>query len=213
MYQPSHFQENRPALLTGLIAAYPLATVLYHGAQGIEANLLPLLWQAVPGTPGKLIGHLAGPNPLAQADGQMVSVLFHGPDAYVSPNWYPSKAEQHKAVPTWNYAVVEARGRLHCYRDPARLTALLTELTTRFEAGQARPWRLEEAPADWLAQLYRVIVGVEIELDSLQGKFKLSQNRPAADIAGTLAGLRASGDSRSAALADWMERSAAATQA
>ena len=204
MYQPKHFRETRAEPLQSLIASYPLATVIVNQESGLEINLLPMLLDAAAGQHGTLLGHVASGNPLAQLDGLPATVLFHGPDGYISPNWYPSKQQHGKAVPTWNFAVVQARGRIRTYRDPARLTALLTRLTDQFESSQATPWQVSDAPADFLAQMHKAIVGIDIVLDSLEGKFKLSQNRSPADFAGTLQGLRATGKAGDATLADWM---------
>lgn len=206
MYQPAHFVEQRPELLHALIAAYPLASLILVGPNGIEANSVPLLLDPARGPLGTLYGHVAANNPLLALAGQAALVQFHGPDAYVSPGWYPSKQVNGKVVPTWNYALVEARGTLQTVSDTARLEAILHALTDRFEATQAAPWTLDHAPADYRAQLYRAIVGIEIPLDSLIGKFKLSQNRPADDYAGTLAGLSAEGTPNALAVADWMQR-------
>ncbi|MGQ5525116.1 FMN-binding negative transcriptional regulator [Chitinimonas sp. PSY-7] len=205
MYQPSSFQETRPELLKALIADYPQATVLAVGPNGIEANLLPMMLTHSHQT-DRLIGHVAASNPLAKMAGSQVTVLFHGPDAYVSPNWYPSKAQHHKVVPTWNYMVVEGRGVLRTFQDETALKALLDRLTTRFEANQRRPWQLSDAPAEFVSQMMRVIVGIEISLSSLQGKFKLSQNRSAEDFLGTIAGLRATGEAKAMDVANWMKR-------
>jgi transcriptional regulator len=120
-----------------------------------------------------------------------VLVVFQGPQAYVTPSWYPSKAGHGKAVPTWNYAMVQAHGRLRAIEDPAWLEAFVTRLTGRHEAGRTPPWRVSDAPADFLASMLGGIVGIEIEVTRLEGKFKLSQNRPDEDRAGVVAGLRA----------------------
>ncbi|GAB3267476.1 FMN-binding negative transcriptional regulator [Chitinimonas naiadis] len=206
MYQPAHFSEQRTELLQALIHDFPLATVMMIGPSGIEANPVPLLLDPSRGPHGTLIGHVAAANPLLALAGQEATVQFHGPDAYISPGWYPSKQAHGKVVPTWNYALVEGRGKLNLFREPEQLHAILDTLTRRFEAGQAEPWHIDHAPADYLAQLYRAIVGIEIPLDSLMGKFKLSQNRPLPDYAGTLVGLAASGAPREQATADWMQR-------
>ncbi|HEY9103999.1 FMN-binding negative transcriptional regulator [Chitinimonas sp.] len=206
MYQPAHFVEQRPELLHALIAAYPLASLMLVGPDGIEANPVPLLLDPARGPLGTLYGHVAINNPLLALAGQPALVQFHGPDAYVSPGWYPSKQAGGKVVPTWNYALVEARGPLQTVSNPTRLEAILSALTDRFEASQPEPWTLDHAPADFRSQLYRAIVGIEIPLTSLTGKFKLSQNRPAADYAGTLAGLAAEGSPHALAVADWMQR-------
>ncbi|WP_269530969.1 FMN-binding negative transcriptional regulator [Chitinimonas sp. BJYL2] len=205
MYTPGHFSETHPALLARLIADHPLATVVCAGVNGPEVNVLPLLLSGDAVAEGCLIGHVAAANPLALADGREVTVVFHGPDAYVSPNWYPTKALHHKAVPTWNYALVEVRGRLQVFAEPTRLDTVLRTLTERFEATQPQPWSLDDAPADFRAAMYKAIVGIEIRIGSIAGKFKLSQNRSTADIEGVMQGLRRGGSESQQATADWMQ--------
>ncbi|QNM96022.1 FMN-binding negative transcriptional regulator [Chitinimonas koreensis] len=203
MYLPASFTETRPALLHALIDAHPLASVLRAGPDGIEADPLPLQFDAGGGEHGRLLGHVAAGNPLAAAEGQAVTVLFHGPDGYVSPGWYPGKARDGRAVPTWNYALVQVRGRLRCRREAAWLQALLARLSERFEAGRPAPWSIDDAPAAYIEKMLGAIVGIEIEVDQMVGKFKLSQNRSAEDQAGVRAGLAADGED---ALLHWMLR-------
>ncbi|WP_266169669.1 FMN-binding negative transcriptional regulator [Dyella subtropica] len=186
MYMPRQFQEMRNDALQALIHAYPFATVVTAASTGFTANHLPL--EQVSET--TLHGHVARGNELAKADGAEVLVIFQGPDAYVSPNWYPSKHETGREVPTWNYAVVHVHGRLRVIEDPAWLRALLERLTDRHEAGQAQPWRVADAPGDHTDKLLRAIVGLEITVERIEGKFKLSQNHPTANRAGVVDGLR-----------------------
>jgi transcriptional regulator len=201
MYLPEHFAENRPAVLQQLIAAQPLATLVTHGEGGLDANHIPLLLDPQAGPHGTLRGHIARANPLARHPGGEVLVIFQGPQAYISPNWYPSKAEHGQAVPTWNYAVVHARGPLRIVDDPVWLRAQLEQLTARHEAVQARPWQLSDAPEDFLARQLRAIVGIEIPIASLSGKWKTSQNRLPADRDGVVRGLQAAGGEQAMAMA------------
>ncbi|CAM0998239.1 Negative transcriptional regulator [Rhodanobacter sp. Root179] len=185
MYTPKHFQETRSEALHGLIRAYPFATVVTHGAGGLAANHLP--FELVDGV---LHGHVARGNELAQQDGAEVLLVFQGLDGYISPNWYPSKHETGREVPTWNYAVVHVHGRLKVIDDAAWLRRLLETLTDHHEAGQPQPWKIGDAPEDHVEKSLRAIVGLEISIDRIEGKFKLSQNHPARNRAGVIAGLR-----------------------
>ena len=142
------------------------------------------------GALGTLRGHVARANPVwREAAGAQVLAAFQGPQAYITPSWYPSKAASAKVVPTWNYAVVHARGTLRVTEDAAWLRALVGRLTDVHEASRAHRWQVDDAPADYIEQMLRAIVGIEIEITSLQGKWKVSQNRSAADRAGVAAGL------------------------
>jgi transcriptional regulator len=208
MYLPEHFAEKRPEVLRQLLATHPLATLVTHGEDGLDANHLPLLLDPQAGPHGTLRGHIARANPLARHPGGEVLVIFQGPQAYISPNWYPSKAEHGQAVPTWNYAVVHGRGSLHILDDPAWLRALLQQQTTRHEAGQAQPWQIDDAPEEYIARQLRAIVGIEIPLTALSGKWKTSQNRPAADRVGVVCGLQASGGEQAQAMAELVDRHA-----
>jgi transcriptional regulator len=190
MYQPPHFAEQDPEALAALMRAAPLATLVRAGA-ALAADPVPLIAERTDAG-WRLLGHVARANPLwREADGQPVLAVFHGAQAYVSPGWYASKAEHGKAVPTWNYSTVQAHGRLRAIDDPAWLRAFLERLTERHEEGRAAPWRVADAPADFIAATMRAIVGIEIEVARLEGKFKLSQNRSAEDSDGVLRGLEA----------------------
>lgn len=193
MYQPPAFREARLPVLQALIRAHPLAT-LFTTAGGVpEANHLPLLLDPGPTPLGTLRGHVARANPLWQQDhgAAEVLVVFQGPQAYVTPSWYPTKAATGRVVPTWNYAVVHARGPLQVREDAAWLRDLVSRLTAQQEAGRPRPWATGDAPADYIAQMLAAIVGIEIPLVRLEGKWKMSQNRNPADRDGVAAGLRA----------------------
>ncbi len=188
MYQPSHFAEQDPGALLALMQAAPLATLI-RGGESLAADVLPLEVDRVDGA-WRLTGHVARANPLwREADGQPVLALFQGPQAYVSPSWYPSKAQHGKAVPTWNYTMVQAHGTLRAIEDPQWLRAFVTRLTERHEGRRAMPWHVSDAPVDYVDAMLRAIVGIEIEVTRLEGKFKLSQNRSAEDRTGVVLGL------------------------
>jgi transcriptional regulator len=197
MYLPSHFAESRPQVLRDFIASHPLGLlVTQNRSGGIEANSVPFFLDATDdATPGVLRAHVARANPLWKEarDDVDALVVFQGPHGYVSPAWYPSKAEHGKVVPTWNYLMVQGRGRLRAIDDKAWLRAFVTRLTDHHEGGRSAPWAVSDAPADYVETMLRAIVGIEIELSSLTGKWKVSQNRPAADRAGVVAGLRREG--------------------
>jgi len=192
MYLPAHFEETRVDVLHRLVHTDPLGLLVTHGDAGLQANSVPLLIDPEPAPFGTLRAHVARANPVwRDAHERDVLVVFQGPQAYVSPNWYPSKAEHGKVVPTWNYVMVQARGRLRAIEDTAWLRSFVTRLTATHEAAQARPWQVTDAPPDFIETMLRAIVGIEIELTALTGKWKVSQNRSAADRAGTAAGLAA----------------------
>ena len=190
MYQPAHFVEQDPQTLLALMKAHPLATLVRGGAE-LAADILPLEVERV-GEGWRITGHVARANPLwREADGQPVLALFQGPQGYVSPNWYPSKAQHGKAVPTWNYTMVQAHGTLRAIDDASWLRAFVTRLTERHEDGRAAPWHVTDAPADFIDTMLKAIVGIEIEVTRVEGKFKLSQNRSAEDRTGVVLGLEA----------------------
>lgn len=194
MYCPPAFAENRAETLGALMTACPLAMLITAGDDGPEANLVPMLWEAAAGV---LRAHLARANPqlaaLArmQADGAEALAVFQGPQAYVSPSWYPSKAEHDRVVPTWNYLMVQLRGIPRVIDDPAWLRTQIEALTDRQEAAQAVPWRVSDAPERFVDAQLRGIVGVEIPATRLAGKWKASQNRAEPDRRGVIAGLGA----------------------
>ena len=190
MYNPPHFREERPDVLHRAIREHPFATLVTEGPGGIEANHLPFLLDAERGV---LRGHVARANPVwkdARTTREAL-VIFLGPDAYVTPYWYATKAATGKVVPTWNYLTVHARGTLEFFDDAERLRALVTELTETHEAGRASPWAVSDAPSGYIDTMLRAIVGVELTITALEGKYKLSQNRDAADKDGVRAGLAA----------------------
>lgn len=207
MYLPKHFAEDRVDVLAELMRAHPFATLVSLGGDdGLVATHLPLLWDPEPAPFGTLSGHVARPNPQAKDARADVDALaiFHGADAYVSPSWYPSKHEHGKVLPTWNYVVVHASGPLRPIDDAGWLRAFVTRLTEREESGFAAPWQVTDAPETFVAQMLKGIVGIEIPIRRLEGKWKLGQNRPAADYAGAIDGLTARGGTGARAVADAM---------
>ena len=205
MYQPAHFVETRPEVLHGLLRAHPLGLLITQDAHGtMSADSVPFVLDADPaGGPGILRAHVARANPLwrsARGDRESV-VVFQGPQAYISPSMYPSKREHGKVVPTWNYAMVQARGVFRAVDDADWLRAFVTRLTERHEAPRAEPWAVADAPDDFIATMLRAIVGIEIVLTALTGKWKVSQNRSVEDRGGVASGLRAQGGDEPEAMA------------
>jgi transcriptional regulator len=200
MYVPAHFGEDRVEVLHEAVRAIGFATLVTQGTNGMEANHLPMLLED-----GTLSGHFARANPAwktLKPEAEALAI-FLGPHAYVSPNWYPSKVETGKAVPTWNYITVHAHGRLSLRDDPVWLLAHVGRLSAAHEAGHPAPWSPDDAPADYINGLLRAIVGFELSITKLEGKWKLSQNRSDADVAGVKEALARDGN---AALADLMGR-------
>jgi transcriptional regulator len=192
MYQPSHFVETDPDVLLALMRESPFATLIHAAGGGLTADVLPLEADRTEDGGWRLTGHVARANPLWQlAGGQPVLAVFQGAQAYVSPGWYPSKKEHGKVVPTWNYTLVQAHGRLRAIEDRDWLHALVSRLTSHHEGRRETPWHVTDAPADYVETMLRAIVGIEIEVERLEGKFKLSQNRSAEDRQGTREGLAA----------------------
>ena len=196
MYIPAPFREARIEEMHALMRDHPLGVLVTHEAEGLQASPLPFLFHADGSEHGVLRAHLARANPhwrsLAAA-GECL-VIFQGADAYVTPSWYPSKAAHGRVVPTWNYATVQVRGLPRVVEDAAWLRRQLDDLTRAQEGRRARPWAVDDAPADYLAAQMRAIVGLEIAVDRIEGKWKMSQNRDAADHAGVAAGLADGGD-------------------
>lgn len=180
MYIPKHFEEIRPELLRGLIARHPLGALITHGANGLCADHIP--FEIVDdGSPfGVLRAHVARANPLWRHAGETM-VVFQGPSAYVSPSLYEDKPVTGKVVPTWNYAVVHAHGPLRAIEDPAWLLALLERLTGAHEGPRDAPWSVRDAPPEFIDKLLGAIVGIEIPVRRMEGKWKMSQNRSQVD--------------------------------
>lgn len=196
MYQPAqHFKEDRLEIQHGLIRDRPLGLLVSHGNGGLIADPVPFLLDEAHGPFGVLKAHLSRANPhIERLKGcDEVMVVFQGENAYVSPGWYATKAETGKVVPTWNYMIVEAWGRPLVRDDEAWLAGQIRALTDRHEAGHALPWRVDDAPDTFIAAQVRGIVGMEIEITRIEGKWKMSQNRNAADRAGVKAGYRDAG--------------------
>ncbi len=197
MYLPTHFSETRPEVLRQLMDRYPLAALVTAGAGGIEANHIPLLFDPEPGPDGVLLGHMARGNGHWKNWGgnEPALAIFQGPQAYISPNWYPTKHEHGRAVPTWNYAVVHAHGTVHLHDHPEWLRGFLDRLTATHEASEELPWKPSDAPATYIDGLLKAIVGVELRITKLEGKWKVSQNQPAANRTGVADSLERIGNS------------------
>ncbi len=191
MYNPAHFKEESPQALHDFMAQHPLATLVTLGSQGLCASHLPLLHDCRAGGFGVLRGHMAKANPQWSdlTPGVRALAIFTGPQHYISPNWYPSKAEHGKVVPTWNYVAVHARGSILVIHDAQWLKQNVSDLTAAHEAALPNPWSVESAPAGYVDNLVNAIVGIEIAIESLEGKWKASQNRPEADRLGVIAAL------------------------
>jgi transcriptional regulator len=203
MYTPTHFEETRRDVLHALMREHPFGLLITQHTAGIEANGVPFLFDPDRGPHGTLRAHVARANPVwreARTDVESL-VVFQGPQAYISPAWYATKAQTGKVVPTWNYVMVEARGRLQIHDDPEWVMRMVSQLTDRHEGARAEPWKVGDAPADFVATMLKAIVGIEIELISLRGKWKVSQNRPAADREGVIEGLGELPDDASRAMA------------
>jgi transcriptional regulator len=203
MYLPKHFAETRGEVLQALMRAQPFATLVTQDGAGLQADHLPLHFAVGIGPHGALQGHVARANPLwRQAADSEVLAIFHGPQAYVTPSWYETKRADGKAVPTWNYVVVHARGRLRVIDDPAWLRRQLESLVAEHEAGFAEPWQIADAPSDYIDKMLAAIVGIEIVISDLTGKWKTSQNQPEINRAGVVVGLREQGTDNSLQMAE-----------
>lgn len=195
MFQPPLFREDRIEVMHALMREHPFATLVSSASGGLTADHVPLVVHPELGEHGVLRGHLAAPNPLAQAakggDDAAIEVLaiFQGPQAYVTPSWYPSKKQHGKVVPTWNYAVVHAHGRLRFQREHGWLMTHLAELTARHESHRPEPWAVTDAPEPFVERQLKGLIGIEIEIEGLHGKWKVSQNRDEQDRAGVAEGL------------------------
>jgi transcriptional regulator len=196
MYRPALFREDRREVLHALIRNHPLATLVTAGPHGLMANHIPFLLDPSEAGNGVLRAHLARANDqLAELRaGAEALVIFHGPDSYITPSWYASKAEHGKVVPTWNYATVHAWGTPVVHDDPAWLRGQIGALTASQEQLRDAPWAVEDAPEEFIAGQIKAIVGVEIPIARIEGKWKVSQNRPEPDRRGVVAGLSQDGD-------------------
>lgn len=201
MYLPPLFAESRPEELHRIIRQHPLGMLVTQTAAGLEANHLPFVLDASQGPAGTLLAHVARANPIwtEVRDGDSVLVVFRGAQGYISPNWYPSKHETHRHVPTWNYEIVHAHGCITILDDETFVRGMVARLTRQSEASEPRPWKMGDAPTDYIAEELRQIVGIRIELTRVEGKRKLSQNRDARDFEGTVDALDERGHSELAA--------------
>jgi transcriptional regulator len=201
MYNPPHFKEDRVPVMHAAIRAVGLATLVTTGPDGLVASHIPLLLDPEPAPYGTLHGHLARGNPQGrQEEDSEALAIFLGPDAYITPSYYATKRETGKVVPTWNYVAIHAYGKLAFFDDAERLLALVTRLTRRHEAGRAAPWKVSDAPADYLRGQLKGIIGFAMPIARLEGKWKMSQNRPAEDRAGVADGLAREGEAVVAAI-------------
>jgi transcriptional regulator len=200
MYRPAHFREDDPVAIGAFVDAYPLAAVVAMGPDGFVANHLPLLRLVGDDGSSVLRGHVARANELWKVvpDGAPVIAIFRGEDHYVSPGWYPTKAETGEVVPTWNYVVANAHGRIRFIQDAAWLRELVGSLTRHHERTQARPWSIEDAPEAYLARMLGAIVGFEIAVERIEAKRKSSQNRTERERAGVVKALTDEGISAAA---------------
>jgi len=195
MYQPPHFREERLDVLHALVRAHPLGLLISNGADGPVANPVPFLIDGAVGDKGRLRAHVARANDqwkaLAAEPDTPALVVFQGADSYVTPSWYATKQETGKVVPTWNYVVVQVRGRVRVMDDQAWLAQQISDLTTMHETPREKPWAVNDAPGRYIEAQLRGIVGLEIDIAEIHGKWKVSQNRPEADRAGVAGGLDA----------------------
>ena len=208
VYNPVHFEETRLNVQHDLIEAHPLALMITSNEEGPTANLVPVLLDRTASPKGTIRLHLARANPQWKAlmAGDPLLLVFQGVDAYVSPGWYETKKETGKVVPTWNYATVQVRGRATVFESAPWLHAQVSALTGNHEAGEAHPWAVTDAPDDFIAAQLRAIVGVEIEITEIVGKWKVSQNRNDVDARGVVEGLSASGEPEKREMAVLVEK-------
>lgn len=209
MYLPSHFREDRLEVQHDLIRAHPLGTVITAGPGGLMANLVPCLVYSDEGELGTLRAHFSRGNPQWKELGEVKEclVVFHGPEGYITPSWYPTKKETGKVVPTWNFATVHAWGAPRVVDDAAWLRRQIEDLTHSQESIRPQPWRVDDAPESFIAAQMKGVIGIEIPISRIEGKWKVSQNRPAADREGVVAGLLAQGRQSEAMAALVAERS------
>jgi transcriptional regulator len=186
MYTPPHFALTDPADLHRIILAHPLGMLVTTGSQGLDANHIPFELDPAKGPQGTLKAHVARANPVWQQcrDGDAVMVVFRGAEAYISPNWYPSKHETHRLVPTWNYEVVHAHGRISIHDSDAYVRGVVARLTRHHERTESKPWKMGDSAPETIDGMLKAIVGIEISIERLEGKSKLSQNREPRDRLG-----------------------------
>ena len=196
MYLPKHFAVTEVPVMHAMMRKHPLATLVCHGPAGLDANHIPFLLADDSSPYGTLQGHIARANPLCKAGdlAQEVLVIFQGAESYISPSNYATKAEHGKVVPTWNYTAVHAYGRLRLIDDAAWIFAQISALTATHEASLPQPWAVSDAPTDYIEKMLGAFVGIEITIDRLIGKWKVSQNQPPANQASLIAALQQVGD-------------------
>jgi transcriptional regulator len=195
MYTPAHFAVTDPAALHRIIREHPLGMLVTPSPDGLDANHIPFEFDPTVGAQGLLSAHVARANPVWQqcAGGADVLIVFRGNEHYISPNWYPSKHETHRQVPTWNYEVVHAHGRLTVRDDDKFVRGVVARLTRAHEASEPKPWKMGDSAPDYIDGMVRAIVGIEVLVTRLEGKSKLSQNRERRDVRGAADSLRARG--------------------
>lgn len=193
MYLPHHFQMESLQAQHALMGRYPFATLVTVTNGALEANPLPLLLDPHRGHHGVLEGHIARANPLARQPPEKAMALFHGPDSYITPSWYPARRAHGRVVPTWHYLSIQAHGTLRLIEDADWLRDHVYRLTRRFERKQPAPWSINDAPEDYIDGLCRAIVGVELSIEQLTGKHKAAQHKDAATQCAVLEGLLAEG--------------------
>lgn len=208
MYVPAHFEETKIEMLHDLIVAHPLATLVTMTSNGINANHIPLHLVQEAGQYGTLQGHVARANPVWSdlVNNVEALVIFQGPSSYITPSWYPTKQEHGKVVPTWNYVTVHAYGALRVIDDPVWVKTQLESLTVQREALFDKPWAVSDAPVEFTDKMIGAIVGIEILITKLIGKWKVSQNQPTLNQAGVVQGLDSLGRSEATELAAIVEK-------
>lgn len=208
MYAPAHFREDRVPVLHDAIRQIGFASLVTSGEGGLEASHLPMLVSPEPAPFGTLHGHVARGNPQWKRiePRSQVLVIFLGPNAYITPSWYPTKQQTGKVVPTWDYLAIHAYGEISFFDDPAQLRDHVGELTEAYEASRVSPWAVADAPTDYMDKMLRAIVGFKIAITRLEGKWKMSQNRTPQDFAGVQAGLSREDGSAQKTVADIMAR-------
>lgn len=204
MYVPSHFAESRVEVLQEALQAGGLVTLVTSGANGLDASHVPIVLDREPRPLGRLLGHLARANPQwsTTPDGAAALAVYLGPNAYVTPSWYPSKVETGRVVPTWNYLAIHAHGTVRFFHERERLLELVGRLTDQNEQVRPHPWKVSDAPEDYVNRLLLGIVGVELTVTRIEGKWKVSQNGSDADRRGVAQGLRDEGNGVMARLVD-----------
>lgn len=208
MYVPAHFEETKIEVLHDLIDANPLATLVTMTSNGINANHIPLHLVKVKGRHGTLQGHVARANPVwSEIDNDVEAlIIFQGPNSYITPSWYPTKQEHGKVVPTWNYVTVHAYGKFRVIDDPVWVRSQLELLTAQQEASLDKPWEIADAPVEFTDKMIGAIVGIEILITKLTGKWKVSQNQPVLNQAGVIEGLKLLNTSEATKVAALVEK-------